>query len=596
MKIRVFSLVGVVGAWLAFTAQVLAQNEHELKLDVSGLLDVAQLGGLTAEGVEQKYGLDGFEKSPFYRWNQNKTEVEFSTQPYSNVKVNLTALESTLPLQEARVWFKDGKAVRMAMQAAGMNGSEASSKLRAVISTALGGEPVPGDLKMSGRKSLLGLQTQNWTAAKASARLEHGPEFVSVQMALPGTALEALKLRLKPTDSSDDDENDVLEFFVRLDGIIKPEVLWRLNPSGLESMIPLPGGMEKSPYYEWTSASKDGVRFSKKVFSNTLTDLLLFGDAVKAEEAVIQFKGERAVRLDVSLLNRGDSGEISGDLFQSYYKAAGRGLGTMLGVAPRSHKVQSAGATVQGWVWTTKHTVAVLEYNAEAMNAASPNVQFLRLKMAPAADWSSLVNVAAVGGTKTKDSLLRNVTRDPKSGEVLLSGVPMVDQGQKGYCVAATCQRVFNYLGIRCDQHELASLLETDAEKGTSLGTMYESLSKVDSKFNTRFKAVKANKPFMRMTYDELDKFKKPDIFKVVKQQIDAGMPLLWALDLGAAPPDPGLPQQGGGHMRLIIGYNDKTKQLIFTDSWGAGHEKKLMSVIAADRATDAIFVMQPQM
>ncbi|NJK44508.1 MAG: ABC transporter permease [Pleurocapsa sp. SU_196_0] len=33
--------------------------------------------------------------------------------------------------------------------------------------------------------------------------------------------------------------------------------------------------------------------------------------------------------------------------------------------------------------------------------------------------------------------------------------------------------------------------------------------------------------------------------------------------------------QEGGGHMRLIIGYNTKTGQLLFSDSWGAGHELK---------------------
>ena len=30
-----------------------------------------------------------------------------------------------------------------------------------------------------------------------------------------------------------------------------------------------------------------------------------------------------------------------------------------------------------------------------------------------------------------------------------------------------------------------------------------------------------------------------------------------------------------GGHMRLIIGYNSETKEILYSDSWGRGHELK---------------------
>ena len=188
-----------------------------------------------------------------------------------------------------------------------------------------------------------------------------------------------------------------------------------------------------------------------------------------------------------------------------------------------------------------------------------------------------------------------NVKRDTATGEVMLTGIPMVDQGQKGYCVAATCQRVFNYMGLSCDQHELASLLATSAEEGTNLSTMYLALSKVDSRYGTKFKAVKANRPFTRMTYKELDRYQKPEFMKVVKQYIDEGQPLIWAVDLGRGPSEPGLPQQSGGHMRLIIGYNETNHEVIYSDSWGAGHEKKTMMSGSANECTDAIFVMEPQ-
>lgn len=46
--------------------------------------------------------------------------------------------------------------------------------------------------------------------------------------------------------------------------------------------------------------------------------------------------------------------------------------------------------------------------------------------------------------------------------------------------------------------------------------------------------------------------------------------------------------------MRMIIGYNDQTERLIFTDSWGAGHEMKRMTYENAFRATHGLFALFP--
>jgi len=46
--------------------------------------------------------------------------------------------------------------------------------------------------------------------------------------------------------------------------------------------------------------------------------------------------------------------------------------------------------------------------------------------------------------------------------------------------------------------------------------------------------------------------------------------------------------------MRLIIGYNDKTEEIIFSDSWGAGHEAKRMKMSDAYKASHGLFVLKP--
>ena len=51
---------------------------------------------------------------------------------------------------------------------------------------------------------------------------------------------------------------------------------------------------------------------------------------------------------------------------------------------------------------------------------------------------------------------------------------------------------------------------------------------------------------------------------------------------------------QGGGHMRIVIGYNQKTDEVIYTDSWGPGHEFKRMSTANAYTATMHLITLKP--
>ena len=45
----------------------------------------------------------------------------------------------------------------------------------------------------------------------------------------------------------------------------------------------------------------------------------------------------------------------------------------------------------------------------------------------------------------------------------------------------------------------------------------------------------------------------------------------------------------------MIIDYNDAKKQILFTDSWGAGHELKRMALLDAYDVTIGLFSMAPR-
>ena len=78
-----------------------------------------------------------------------------------------------------------------------------------------------------------------------------------------------------------------------------------------------------------------------------------------------------------------------------------------------------------------------------------------------------------------------------------------------------------------------------------------------------------------------------------VKTQVDLGIPVFWGVTLGLFP-EPGLPQTAGGHMRLIIGYNDRKNEILYSDSWGAGHELKRMPAEWAWTITHSLMYMKP--
>ena len=110
--------------------------------------------------------------------------------------------------------------------------------------------------------------------------------------------------------------------------------------------------------------------------------------------------------------------------------------------------------------------------------------------------------------------------------------------------------------------------------------------------------------------YSALDRAMDPEVLKEMKvngpqkakfarfmkgvhQCVDHGMPLFWGVTLGIFP-ETDIPQSQGGHMRLIIGYNDKKKEILYSDSWGNGHELKRMPADWAWTISKCLMVMKP--
>ena len=329
---------------------------------------------------------------------------------------------------------------------------------------------------------------------------------------------------------------------------------------------------------------------------------------------------------------------------------------TVKGKAPvaRMDGVRTDTATVQKsqtWPKTDLPTQATLvwRYEQRGNDLSTFEPGFIRLSvdgpLRLAAGGASAGKKMAAGAAKIAD----NVVRDPR-GDVFIDNLPMVDQGRKGYCSVATAERVLRYYGVNVDEHELATAAGTSAESGTSTRAMKQSVEAIGRKYklatvvcygdfeksakeriagivdevrayNKAAKRLKkpeiADDDYIRhegnMTYyssravDEkmdievhkemrvngIQKAKYTKFRKAIYDQVAKGIPLFWGVTLGVYP-EPGLPQTRGGHMRLIIGYNDKKREILYTDSWGAGHELKRMPMDWAWTISHCLMYMKP--
>lgn len=132
--------------------------------------------------------------------------------------------------------------------------------------------------------------------------------------------------------------------------------------------------------------------------------------------------------------------------------------------------------------------------------------------------------------------LERNVQKRA-NGDWVIFGIPMINQGQKGYCAPASCARVMQYYEYPVDEHQIAKMMETGAMSGTSYATLKEALKKISMGSPFYLKEIK-------FTLSSLQEY------------IERGIPVFWGIRYPA-------------HLRLVIGINLKERKVLYSDSWG---------------------------
>lgn len=374
--------------------------------------------------------------------------------------------------------------------------------------------------------------------------------------------------------------------------------------------------------FRWLSANQEALR-------SVNPKLSMFGESVG--ETIVRSREGLVHRVDISIFNRGDRGAMRTSEFEEI-RGRWQGFVTeVTGTKPEEAKSATDSAVgVERVLWYTEESAILLE---SSVSRGGP--EFLRLRLAPKPQGAFYLgnSTGRVRQQVFRGDLRRNVQKKDE-GDVVIQGIPMVDQGPKGYCAVASAERVFRYYGLETDQHEMAQLASSSSKEGTSQQGMYEALKKASNgvqlrvydviKFEpqdfvdwieaynreARKKDVKARPIDLRRAYflDYVFASLNPAVYRKVKatrgtyfegfqkdvfDHIDQGIPLMWGVYLGLFP-EKGIPQARGGHMRLIIGYNRREDTLIYTDSWGAGHEAKRMPLDQAFAMTTGLYTVKP--
>lgn len=424
---------------------------------------------------------------------------------------------------------------------------------------------------------------------------------------------------------------------VEIESFIFSDKLWDTKIEDFEK-----NSENKKFNFNWQSSAKNGLRSEGMGFKMLGIEA---GECVIISEDTKELKG-----ISLSFYNKGDDGHIDKAKFSALANEVRDKVTEKLSTKPRTEEKKTT-VTLNQSQWIKGNTSYQLD--SSVSNEGTP--EFLRFRV--------MSTTTAKRGESTADrtSLRANVVKDNKTGEVFIDNIPMVDQGQKGYCACASAARIYQYYGRTTDQHEIAQIAGSSAHGGTTIPEMVGALKKVTSHLNSRVNIlyeypkglsdkdfderayknyilgakemmrdinsyqqlakktgaksipIEGEKEYARIPSDSILSFDyfiykcEPKLFREVmmqkssfsrfnskiKEYIDQGIPVGWCLQLGLFP-EKGMEQATGGHMRLIIGYNEKTKEIIFSDSWGEGHSKKTMDAGEAFSMTNVLLVLPP--
>lgn len=243
----------------------------------------------------------------------------------------------------------------------------------------------------------------------------------------------------------------------------------------------------------------------------------------------------------------------------------------------RIGRPESDEAEVKKWLWSGHRLIA--EKSASAVTLKIEQVQAAR----------ATANTTPAQQVQQVTAKMANSVDRRSNGDVVIGGIPPISQGDRGFCVPATWEKVLRYYGLNVDVYQLADKGGTDVG-----GSMF-------IPFAAKMAAMLEKQNY---ALEFLDKG-APDLMKI-KSYVDKGVPLIWGMDArdmrewvdrsekrssklpqakAPVPPAPGAKEEVAGHCLMVIGYNAGFQELALSDSTELGSGKKEIWISVADAA-----------
>ncbi|MES2705845.1 MAG: C39 family peptidase [Verrucomicrobiota bacterium] len=315
--------------------------------------------------------------------------------------------------------------------------------------------------------------------------------------------------------------------------------------------------------YMWLDKDKTRARFNPDRVS-----IKMRGETVG--ETIVSFKDTKISAVMISVINKGDDGYIKEVPYKTAVKLGTTVLSGLAKVKENPRRKDETVSRAEGSVWSTKKAMYMLEYLWVPEEVRDgwrfyAHCEFVRIRILPPQAQLG-VQQNMVKTNVSKAALGKRVKRE--SDKIWLEGVPMVDQGGKGYCAVASFERVMRYYGSQVDMHDLADLANANAF-GTSPSGMKDAVHKmaVRSGMRTREPIFMEGKDYDSLMksynreakkggsgevtrpsgifglYREMD----PDVCRKMRvkdgnftkfgaeivKSINAGVPVMWAMQLG---------------------------------------------------------------
>lgn len=217
---------------------------------------------------------------------------------------------------------------------------------------------------------------------------------------------------------------------------------------------------------------------------------------------------------------------------------------------------------------------------------AAPRNEYIVLRILPSATFEK-TDRDRIAFQAAKALLPARVTRR-SNGDVIITDMPMVNQGPKGYCVPATFERVMRYYGLQVDMNVLAMGGQTEAGGGTSLTTLcnaaYLIVNNAGGRVIQGMSSVRISdiapyidkgQPIIWSLYSSKELNKRANERTQARRSVTDWNAWKQSVLQHARATINQIPSNVDGHVCLIIGYNRITGEVAISDSWGPSYQER---------------------